>query len=183
MNTVPLAIADVENAFRQLEFAVKLMCYCELDHLDRAVFDTDVIVRLETENVHFPTGNFETHESVVLASRIQVSVAFGVSAIALDAAYEATGVRMNIQSRAPVDDLRVFVHMVRCAYAHNMALPCWEVHGKDYERTFALPLEDSIATVDLRTRNGQVFDYSHIGGFTQWLKVKKAVRSCLDGHL
>jgi hypothetical protein len=174
-NTVALAIVDVEEAFLQLEFAIKLMCYCEFDHLDRAAFDTDVVLRLETKNVRFPTGNFATYESVIVASHRQVSISFGVSAIALDAAYEATGVGKNLKMRSPVDDLRILVFMVRNAFAHNMAFPCWKVRGEDYARPFSLPLDGSSATVDLSTRDGEIFDYSHIGGFDQWFKIKKAV--------
>jgi hypothetical protein len=181
MEAIALAVDDVEQAFRQLEFAIKLMCYCEQDHLDRAVFDTDVTLLLENENVGFPTGSFANLESVVAASQVQVGVSFGVSAIVLDAGYEAAGVQKNLQSRSPSDDLRTFVYMVRCAFAHNIAAPCWQVRGKDFERTFSLPVEGSIATVDLSALNGQPFEYSHIGGFAQWFKVKKAVVHAING--
>ncbi len=172
---VNLAIADVEFAFRQLEFAIKLMCYCEQNHLDRSKFDTDVTLLLETENVGFPAGNFKTLESIIFASQIQVGVSFGVSAILLDAAYEATGVRKNLKSRAPEDDLRILVYMVRNAFAHNMAAPRWQLHGKDFQRIFSLPLEDTIAVVDFSSYNEKIFSYEHIGGFAQWFKIKTAV--------
>lgn len=41
MNTIPLALADVDHAFRNLEFAIRLMCYAERDHIDREKFDTE----------------------------------------------------------------------------------------------------------------------------------------------
>lgn len=47
MNTIPEALEDVDRAFRHLEFAIRLMCYCEQDHLDLDQFDTDVSVVLE----------------------------------------------------------------------------------------------------------------------------------------
>lgn len=181
MEAIALAIADVEQAFRQLEFAIKLMCYCEQDHIDRTKFDSDVTLLLETENVGFRAGGFETLESIITASQIQVGVSFGVSAIVLDAAYSATGVRKNLQSRTPADDLRIVVYMVRSAFAHNIAAPRWQVRGKDFERAFSLPLEDSIAVVDLSSRNEQLFDYEHIGGLAQWFKIKDAVMRSING--
>jgi len=181
MDDIALAVADVEQAFRQLEFAIKLMCYCELDHLDRVVFDSDLTLRFENENVGFPTGNFATLESVVLASQIQVGVSFGASAIVLDTAYNAAGTRLSQQSRLPADDLRAFVYMVRCAFSHKIAAPRWDMRGPDFAREFSLPLEDSIAIVNLSELNGEIFDYDHIGGFAQWLKVKTAVLQAIAG--
>ncbi len=58
METLENALQDVEYAFRQLEFAIKLMCYCELGHVDVEKFDTDVTILLERENVGFSSGGF-----------------------------------------------------------------------------------------------------------------------------
>ena len=173
-------ITDVDIAFQQLEFAIKLMCYCELGHLDIENFDTDVTILLEKENVGFKTGSFSTKESVARASKIQVGVAFGVSAIILDAAYEAAGIRKNINLRTTQGDLQIFVYMIRCAFAHNMATPIWQARGADYARAFSLPLETEIK-IDLSSRDGEKFDYAHIGGFAQWFKIKDAVLRALRG--
>ncbi len=181
MKANAVTIVDIDQAFRQLEFAIKLLCHCELDHLDRSTFDTDVTLLLETENVGFPNGSFKTLESVVMASQIQVGMAFGVSAIVLDAAYETAGVRKNLHSRLAADDLRVFVYIVRCAFAHNVAAPRWQIRGQDFARTFLLPLEDAVLPIDLKVRDGECFEYEHIGGFAQWFKVKNAVIQAIDG--
>jgi hypothetical protein len=134
MNPVSLALTDVELAFRHLEFAIKLMCYCEFDHLDRSKFDSDVTILLKKENVSFPSNTFETLDSVVLADQANVGVCFGVTAIVLDAAFDVAGVQKRPKSRAPADELRTLVYMVRCAFAHNPAMPCWEARGDDYAR-------------------------------------------------
>ena len=55
-----LELSDVEQAFKQLEFAIKLMCYCELGHLDKGKFDFDVTIQLDEENVGFPDGSFQS---------------------------------------------------------------------------------------------------------------------------
>ncbi|GAB6269292.1 MAG: hypothetical protein STSR0002_20340 [Smithella sp.] len=45
------ALEDVEIAFRQLEFAIKLRSYCELGNIRPQEFDTDHTVILENGNV------------------------------------------------------------------------------------------------------------------------------------
>jgi hypothetical protein len=183
MNTLSLAITDVERAFLQLEFAIKLMSYSELGHLDLQKFDTDFKLILDTADVRFKPGNFSSLQSVITASQMNVGVAFGVSAIVLDAALDTAKIQRNLKSRSSIDDLRIFVYMVRCSFAHNFAFPCWVIKGNDFARTFNLELDSEAATYDLSLLNGVPFEYSHIGGFSQWLKVKEAVLSLLNEKL
>ena len=56
------------------------------------------------------------------------------------------------------------------------------MRGKDFERTFSLPLEDSIAVVDFSSRNEQLFSYEDIGGFAQWFKIKTAVVNSINSR-
>lgn len=179
MDKLDYAIEDVEHAFRQLEFAIKLMCYCELGHIDVEKFDADITILLQNENVGYNAGGFEK-DSIVMTSQMLVGTAFGVSAIVLDALYDAAGIKKNIKSREPKDDLRMLVYMVRCAFAHNIAAPVWDARGPDFAREFCLPLTP-YANVDLSQINGASFDYEHIGGFAQWYKIKGAVIQVVRG--
>jgi len=180
MKILENALQDIEYAFRQLEFAIKLMCYCDLGHIDRNKFDTDVTILLEQENIGFSSDTFTDQKLIVVASQMMVGTSFGVSAIILDAAYKAAGIRLNIKSREPQDDLQVLVYMVRCAFAHNMAAPRWNARGSDFARVFSLPLEQE-SKIDLTLINGSDFKYEHIGGFAQWYKIKDAVVRVLNG--
>ncbi len=180
MNPVSLALTDVEHAFRHLEFAIKLMCYCELDHLDRSKFDSDVTILLEKENVSFPSNTFETLDSVVLAAQANVGVCFGVTAIVLDAVFEVAGVPKRPQSFAPADELRTLVYMVRCAFAHNPAMPCWDAR-KYYARLLSLPLGASTMTLDLASLHGRPFEHEHIGGFANWFKIRSESERVING--
>ncbi len=174
------ALLDVEQAFKQLEFAIKLMCYCELGHLDKEKFDSDVTILLDEENVGFPDGSFQSNQEVITASQINVGTCFGVSAIVLDAAFEAAKIERNPNSRDPKDELRTLVYMVRCAFAHNLAKPCWEARG-DFARDIQLNLGESDLCVDMEALNGNDFEYSHIGGFANWYKIREmAVRVIKD---
>lgn len=165
------AISDVEHAFRQLEFSIKLMCYSELGHIDLAKFDSDVTIILEKENIGFNTGSFQSTDDVVLASQINVGICFGVSAIVLDAAFASAGIKGKPESRDQVDELRTLVYMVRCAFAHNIAYPQWEARGP-YSRKLELCLEPTPLSIDLEHLNGQDFEYSQIGGFANWYKIR-----------
>lgn len=180
VNTLKEALADVEYAFRHLEFAIRIMCYCEQEHLDLKKFGTDVSILLPHENVGFGGGVFATHAAVIPPSQALVSIAFGASAMVLEAAFEAAGRTRKPTSRSPEDELRTLVFMVRCAFAHNPALPLWEARGRDYARHLSLPLDGTTLSIDLASKNGQPFDYEHIGGFANWFKVRAASSALLQ---
>ncbi len=174
------ALSDVEHAFKQLEFAIKLMCYCERGDLDKEKFDSDVTILLDEENVGFPNGGFQSDEEVVIASQINFVICFGVSAIVLDAAFEAAKIEPNPNSRNPKDELRTLVYMVRCAFAHNPAKPCWEAR-RNFARNIQLNLGERDLSIDMVAIHGNDFDYSHIGGFANWYKIREmAVRVIKD---
>ncbi len=180
MNTVDEALSDVDRAFRHLEFAIKLMCYCELDHLDRRRFDTDVAILLERENVSFPAGTFQSLQAVVSAAQALVGVCFGISATVLDAAFEAASIPRRPQSRTSADELRSLVYMIRCAFAHNPAFPCWEARGQDFSRTMTVQLNGGeLLRIDLASLHCKPFEYEHIGGFANWYKVRAAAQEII----
>lgn len=174
------ALEDVEYAFKQIEFAIKLMCYCENGHLNKEKFDSEIIILLDEENVEFPNGSFQSDQDIIIASQINVSVCFGASALALDALFEKAKIRRNPKSQDAKDQLRLLVYMVRCAFAHNPAKPCWEVRG-DFARKIKLDLGGKELSVDMEALHKKDFDYSHIGGFANWYKIKEmAVRIIKD---
>ena len=180
MNTIPLALADVEQAFRNLEFAIRLMCYAERDHIDREKFDTDVTLVLEKENVGFSSDTFSSLDAIILAARANVGVAFGVSAIVLDAAFETAQITRKPESNLQGDLLRTLVFMVRSAFAHNPAMPCWEARGS-YVRTLALQIEDGLINIDFSQLNGRPFEYEHIGGLANWYRIRRAAELLIHG--
>lgn len=167
------ALLDVEHAFKQLEFAIKLMCYCERGDLDRGKFDSDITIQLDEENIGFPNGSFQSDRDIITASQVNVSICFGVTAIVLDALFEEAEIEKKPKSGDPKDELRTLVYMVRCAFAHNSANPCWKVIGKNYARTFQLNLDGKILHIDMKDLHKKAFEYRHIGGFPNWYKIKK----------
>jgi hypothetical protein len=65
-----------------IEFAIKLLSYCELEKIDAPEFDTDHIVLLQNRNLGFPMGHFSDSENIVKAAMVTVSLAFGASVLA-----------------------------------------------------------------------------------------------------
>ncbi len=180
VNSVTAALVDVEHAFQHLEFAIRLMCYCEQGHLDLAQFDSDVTILLERENVSFPSGLFTSQEGAIRAAQANVGVCFGASAIVLDAAFDAAGIRRQPQLREPADELRTLVYMIRCAFGHNPAFPVWDARGNDFCRELSLSINSLNLSVDLGALHGRSFEYEHIGGFANWPRIRSASEAIMN---
>lgn len=167
------ALDDLDIAFRQLEFTIKLLSYCELGHINPADFDTDHLVALGDERLHFPSGNFPDRISLERAAGTSVLIAMSASALVLDDAFTAFGMKPNAEAADNVGQLRALVYMVRCAYAHGIAAPLWEVRGK-YLRNLAIDLNGVPLSLDLRPLNGQPFHIDQIGGYANWYRMRNA---------
>jgi len=164
------AIEDAEIGFRQLEFAIRLLSYCELGHVRPTDFDTDHLVKLEGGNLHFPSGNFGTADDINRAASITVLQAFSVNVLVLDKAFEVAGIKPNPESPDNLIRLRTLVYMVRCAQAHGPADPRWEVRNK-YLRTLSVDLDGVPVSLDLIALNGQPFAVDQIGGYENWYRI------------
>lgn len=167
------ALTDVDIAFLQVEFSIKLLSHCEREKFNSAEFDTDQIVLLEHDNLRFPPGHFSRLEDIIRAASVAVSLAFGASALTLDKAWEIAGISPDPQSGDGKVRLRTLVHMVRCAYAHGLADPKWEVRG-DFRRVLEVDLPDAPLTIDLRELHGRSFDFDALGGHARWFDIRDA---------
>lgn len=164
-------ILDVERAFKLLEFSIKLMCHCELGHLNLKSFDTDVLLKFEGENMSFAKKGFSPDE-IITISQINVGVCFGASAIVLDAAFEKAGVKLDQSDDGEYQSNRRLVYAVRNAFAHNMAFPCWKIENENNRRDVKLSLENKPCVIKLSGLHDQLFEYSHIGGLPNWFRIK-----------
>lgn len=157
------ALEDIDIAFRQLEFTIKLLSFCELGNVNPTEFDRDHIVLLEGGNLHFPTGQFSDQDSLNRAASISVLLAFSASVLVIDKGFEVIGVPPDPESNDDLSKLRALIYMVRCALAHSIADPRWEARGK-FARTISLDLDGAqIPPLDLQALNGQRFHISLLG--------------------
>ena len=169
--TLTDALQDVEIAFLQVEFALKLLTYCESKKMNPSEFDTDLTILLKNRNLGFPTGNFSELDDIIKAAKVSVALAFGSSALVLDRAWEVAGIDPNPESKDETIQLRTFVYMVRCAYAHGVAEPKWKAHGR-YGRVIDIKLPSGTITLDLGKLDGQVFDFDTLGGHHRWFEIR-----------
>lgn len=176
--TLGEALEDVDIAFLQLEFSLKLLTFCELEKIDPAEFDTDLTVVLEDGNLPYPSGHFSDPGNIVRAAGVSVSLAAGASALVLDKAWEAAGVAPDPTSQDQSVQLRTVVYMIRCAYAHGIAEPRWEVRG-NFRRAFELRLPDGPVTLDLRALDERRFDFDHLDGYRTWFAMRDATLGTL----
>ena len=86
------ALTDVEIAFLQVEFSIKLLSYSEIEKINPAEFDTDHVVLLDDENLNFPQGHFSGTDDIIRAAGVCVSASLGTSALVLDKAWEVAGI-------------------------------------------------------------------------------------------
>ena len=171
--TLHEALTDIKIAFLQVEFSIKLLSYCKLERINPAEFDTDQIVLLEHDNLKFPPGHFRRLEDIIRAASITVSLALGASALTLDKGWEVAGIHPDPLSADERVKLRTLVYMVRCAYAHGIADPKWEVQ-KNYRQVLEVELPSAPLRLDLRELDGHGFSFDVLGGHARWFEIRDA---------
>lgn len=175
------ALEDVDIAFKQLEFTIKLLSYCESEKIKPEDFDTHHLVVLKGGSLNFPSRHFGNTDSLVRAARISVLLAFSASVLVLDKAFEIIGMASNPESTDNVVKLRTLIYMLRCAQAHGIAEPIWEVRGP-YARDLAVDLDGTTIPLALQTLNGKPFNIDQLGGYQNWYLIRRAAIQALKGH-
>ena len=165
------ALEDIAIAFRQLEFAVKLLSFIELGKIDPKDFDTDHITLLEGGSLRLPPGHFSNTDSLIRAASVSVLLAFSVSALVLDKGFEVVGIASSPEADDNAGKLRTLIYMVRCAQAHGIADPHWKAHG-EYARTITVDLDDAQISVNLKALHGQKFHIDQLGGYVNWYRIR-----------
>lgn len=168
------AIKDAEYAFRLLEFSIRVMNYFDLDLIDLNTFGQETTILFEKENVTFNDGYFSSCNNAVLSSKMAFGATFGASAISLDNVIEATGRKRNSDSTTEIDQLWAVIYAIRNAFAHGIANPIWVIKDK-YRREVQLTLGGKKVVIDFSNLDGQSFEYAHLGGFGNWLRIKDRV--------
>lgn len=162
---------SVDQAFLQLEFAIKLLVHIELGKINACDFDTDVLIKLKQVNLPFTSGTFVSGDEIILAAQNNYMLTLGFTTIVLDRALEDAGFERDDSSPAPYRDLRDLVYMIRCAFAHDMMRPRWEARGR-FARQFCVHLPSGPLLVDTLALHGQRFDDSQLGGIEGYLQIK-----------
>ena len=168
----------IKWAFLQLEFSIKLSRLFENREIDKESFDSEMLVSSPEGRLFFPQSSFNTYEDLILASQNVYSTSLGLSAIALEKAYVDAGILNDPSDRTPKGDLRSFVYMLRCAFAHDLMYPKWKAKSS-YARVFNLDLGELSRAVDVAALNGSHLELSDFGGMRTYLAIKDMVLTWL----
>ena len=171
-------IQDIELSYRQFEFSIRLLSFCELGKIDPKEFDDDHIIALPEGTLHFPAGQFASKESIQHAAAIGVLITVGAMALAMDRGFEEIKVARDPKATDSTGRLRLLIYMIRCAYAHDVASPCWQARG-DFQRQLIIDLDPNPLTLDLADVNGKPFNVEQIGGYYNWDRLYRMVLAIL----
>ena len=164
---------DAELSFKLLEFAIRTMCYSELNKIDAHLFGQELQVNLEEENVCFPAGLFQDQDEIIKVAQMNVGAAFAATAISLDCMLEG---RNNLPSN--IAALGKLVAAVRNAFTHGVAAPSWFVKPHKEESIDLGFINGPV--INLGALNGKEFIYSQLGGFAVWYRVKHEMLSYIS---
>lgn len=178
LTDLQLALQDVDIAFRQLEFAIKLLTHCELGKIDADDFDTDHSAQLAQGTISFPKGPFSDQASLVRGASIGVLIAFAATSLVLDTAFQVAGINPSLHSQDNTVRLRTLVSMVRNCMAHGLAAPAWRVNAQ-FHGLFTVTAGNVAISLDIAALNGQPFDVDQIGGYPAWYSVRDAALAIL----
>lgn len=169
---------SINQAFLQLTFAIKLLAYVELGKIRKDEFDTEVVVLMRKNNLHFEAATFKSYDDIILAAQNNYTITLGFSAIVMDRALSDAGFAHDLPSPSPCRDLRALVYMLRCAFAHDMMQPRWKAKGS-FARELRVTLPSGNLVIDMCKLHDQPFDDSQIGGIEAYYKIKTEVERIL----
>jgi hypothetical protein len=157
---------QIEIAFLQLSFALKLWHYVEEGHLSKEKFDISITFEDGSSIVPLVHNEFDNYSELINASYNNVLIAFGNAAITLSNCIQEKYEQGKYQypQILKTEEEKIFglIYMIRCAYAHNMCIPQW----KNMKIKYKIKYQIYGLNIDLSSRKeGESFDMSHISGF------------------
>jgi len=165
------SIEYLNTAFLQFEFSLKLWHYVQTYPLDLNKFDIDLTVTGHGSHIVMNKGNFKSQAEIEIATGNITSMSFGSAVIALWEAINSHGYSVPNELDSEVNALFALIYQLRCAYAHNIAMPKWHITHKKYLRE----LKFKNFSIDLSTRHGSAINYEDIGGAENLIYFKKLV--------
>jgi hypothetical protein len=171
----------IEQAFLQLTFAIKLMCYIELGKVNKDEFDVGTTISLTRRNIGLRGRCFISYDDIILGAQNNYVITIGFFFIALDNSLNDAKISNDPDDVSHDGTLRTLIYMIRSAFAHDMMSPRWEVRGK-YRRVLALRMSREIE-INLYKLHGQPFKDSDIGGADTFFDLKEAVQDLVKRKL
>ena len=171
---------QVQQAYLQLCWAIKVDRYL-LDHLrgNEIDFDSPLTIDDPTDPLFLPGDQFNTVEDIYLCAMNCICQALGALFLALDTALNQAGIRNDPSAKDSDGQLRILIYMGRCAFAHNVLAPHWNVYN-EYCRQLDITLPGGALHIDMNKLSDKPFDINQIGGYSQLFKIKEYVLQVLS---
>lgn len=170
---------QVQQAFLQLCWAIKLDSYLSVYPPSKKVdFDNPISVLDPTDTLSLPGDQFDTVDDIHLGAENCILLSVWALFLALDTALDQAGINNDPSAQDSFGQLRVLIYMGRCAFAHNVLAPRWEVRGK-YSRKLSIIIPGVNLRLDLNQLSGKPFEIRQIGGYSQLIKMKDHILEML----
>lgn len=180
------ALWIAKQAIRHLEYAIRLESYCNRDPKAGSItqflaeFNLDLSCDLPEGFVGYYTSF--TEKELIKHSKMAISIALGVSAQALNNAYEKAGIKLSIPPKNTVGTIRFYINQIRNIFQHSIGEPVWDIHPKK-QITIELVINNSKLPIDFKTLHGKEFEYSQIGGLRWWLDAAHSAISDIESFI
>ena len=154
---------QIEQAYLHLCWAMKLDSYLFINPpKSKAEFDQDITVTDPKDPLFLPANQFNSMDDIHLGAENSILLSLGAFFLALDTAFDEAGYTRNVNANDFFGQLRILIYMIRCAFAHNVLKPQWEVRG-DYQRNLSIRDKEIKIDLDLSTLNSKEFNINQIG--------------------
>jgi hypothetical protein len=150
----------IDTAIGQLAFAIKLMQAAEDGQVSLESIDRPLTITEGTSIWALPDRVLDSSDDLILACQNFVTIAYGAAAITLNRCREEAGVVLPESISSECDQWVALVYQIRNAFAHDIAEPRWQITKPRYGREYRV----GTVHADLTNRDGEVFDYHHVGG-------------------
>jgi hypothetical protein len=161
---------QVQQAYLHLWWAIKLNLYLrENPPAKKTDFDNCRLISDSAGTFCLPVGQFNTIADVLLGAENSVLLSVGALFLSLDTALDDAGIKNDPTAQDAFGQLRILIYMCRCAFAHNVLSPHWEIRG-NYCRHLEITLPKISLTLNLNQLAGKQFDIKQIGDYSQLFK-------------
>lgn len=150
----------LDSAIKQFEFSLKLWHYLQEYPIQLKDFDIPLTIEEGASRIVMSEGTFTGYGELIVASENITSMCFGSIAIVLWKAIQHADYVLPKSITQEKDELASLVYMIRCAFAHDMAKPRWNIKKEKYNRKYRIGSH----IISLIEKDGKIFSYQDIGG-------------------
>lgn len=154
-----------------LSLAFRLNAEVTSGRLDASIFQREVGIFTGNTGLKLPAFPEGTDEDLKLGISNIVLIALSASALTADETLSEAFGKLSDEKDANRLGIRVMIHQLRNAFAHNPWRPKWVVFPK-YKNAYPIVLDDKTAfTYDATNLDGDGVKPEQVGGLEFWVKL------------